>query len=72
MRFLPQYSHQARILLQQCLNKHMLKLLPRLPMHRRPSQHPEQNNMLDWYGDTFDPSAFDHDDINQRLKRIKV
>jgi hypothetical protein len=29
-------------------------------------------NMLDWYGDTFDPSAFDRDDINQLLKRIKV
>ncbi|RBA50637.1 plasmid pRiA4b ORF-3 family protein, partial [Stutzerimonas zhaodongensis] len=22
--------------------------------------------------DTFDPTAFDRDDINQRLKRIKV
>jgi hypothetical protein len=29
-------------------------------------------DMLDWYGDTFDPTAFDRDDINQRLKRIKV
>ncbi|MFL0193731.1 plasmid pRiA4b ORF-3 family protein [Pseudomonas aeruginosa] len=35
-------------------------------------EHPEYLDMLDWYGDTFDPTAFDRDDINQRLKRIKV
>ncbi|KPC28442.1 Plasmid pRiA4b ORF-3 family protein [Pseudomonas syringae pv. cilantro] len=34
--------------------------------------HPEHDNMLDWYGDDFDPAFFDHTRVNYRLYGMKV
>lgn len=34
--------------------------------------HPEHPEMLEWYGDEFDPTAFDLARVNQRLQRIKL
>ena len=33
--------------------------------------HPEHESMLEWVGGSFDPEAFDVDEVNQRLKRIR-
>lgn len=33
--------------------------------------HPEHEELLTWIGGSFDPDAFDPDEINRRLKRIK-
>lgn len=34
--------------------------------------HPEHHDMLEWYGDPFDPAAFDISTVDLRLHRIKV
>ena len=36
------------------------------------SHHPEHQAMLDWCGGSFDPYAFDIDQVNRQLKRIKL
>lgn len=33
--------------------------------------HPEHESMLEWIGGTFDPSAFNLDEVNQQLKQIR-
>jgi hypothetical protein len=33
--------------------------------------HPEHDHMLEWVGGSFDPEAFDLDDINQKLRRTR-
>lgn len=33
--------------------------------------HPEHDEMLEWLGGSFDPEAFDLDNINQKLKSIR-
>ena len=33
--------------------------------------HPEYENMLEWHGDDFDPTAFDVERVNQRLKNVR-
>ena len=33
--------------------------------------HEEHERMLEWIGGSFDPEAFDLDEINRKLKRIK-
>jgi Plasmid pRiA4b ORF-3-like protein len=35
-------------------------------------QHSEHANMLEWIGGKFDPEAFDLDEINRNLKRLKM
>lgn len=37
----------------------------------RDPDHPQHEELLAWIGGSFDPEAFDPDDINRRLKRIK-
>ncbi|WP_024672682.1 plasmid pRiA4b ORF-3 family protein [Pseudomonas syringae] len=34
--------------------------------------HPDYDDILDWYGDHFDPAHFDHQLTNYRLYRMKV
>jgi len=34
-------------------------------------KHPEHDEMLEWVGEDFDPEAFDLDEVNRVLKRIK-
>ncbi|MDT9673144.1 hypothetical protein HTX81_01985 [Pseudomonas lini] len=34
--------------------------------------HPEHEAMLEWHGDSFDPTVFECERVNQRLKGIKV
>ncbi len=34
--------------------------------------HPEHDAMLEWCGGSFDPHAFDIDQVNAQLKRIKI
>lgn len=36
------------------------------------TKHPEHEEMLEWLGDTFDPDRFDLEEVNQRLKKIKI
>jgi DNA invertase Pin-like site-specific DNA recombinase len=33
--------------------------------------HPEHESMLEWIGGSFDPNAFDLDEVNQQLKQIR-
>ena len=33
--------------------------------------HPEHEKYLDWIGDSFDPEAFDLDEINRKLRQLK-
>ena len=33
--------------------------------------HPEHDDMLEWVGGSFDPEAFDLDEINQKLRKIR-
>ena len=33
--------------------------------------HPEHEGMLEWVGGSFDPKAFDLEQVNQRLRRIR-
>ena len=33
--------------------------------------HPEHDKMLEWVGGSFDPEAFDIDEINRELKKIR-
>ncbi len=33
--------------------------------------HPEHDHMLEWVGGSFDPEAFDLDEINRQLKKIR-
>lgn len=35
-------------------------------------KHPEHDDMLDWYGEVFEPAAFDCEQVNQWFKTIKV
>ena len=35
------------------------------------TDHPEHEEMLEWRGDSFDPKAFDIDEINRVLKNIR-
>lgn len=34
--------------------------------------HPEHDEMLRWHGKRFDPAAFDLQEVNQRLRRVRV
>lgn len=34
-------------------------------------EHPEHRDMLEWVGGSFDPEAFDLDEINRRLSRLR-
>jgi len=34
-------------------------------------EHPEHEDMLEWAGDDFDPEAFDLDEINARLAKMR-
>jgi Plasmid pRiA4b ORF-3-like protein len=34
-------------------------------------QHPEHEEMVDWVGGEFDPEAFDLDEVNRELQRLK-
>ena len=34
-------------------------------------QHPEHEEMLAWVGGEFDPEAFDVDEVNRELQRLK-
>ncbi len=33
--------------------------------------HPEHDHMLEWVGGSFDPEAFDLDEINQKLRKVR-
>lgn len=33
--------------------------------------HPEHDEMLEWVGGSFDPEAFDLDEVNRTLRRVK-
>jgi hypothetical protein len=33
--------------------------------------HPEHEEMLEWEGGSFDPEAFDIDEVNRVLKKIR-
>jgi Plasmid pRiA4b ORF-3-like protein len=33
--------------------------------------HPQHEEYLEWIGDSFDPEAFDLDEINRSLRRLK-
>ena len=33
--------------------------------------HPEHEKYLEWIGDSFDPEAFDLDEINRKLRQLK-
>ncbi len=35
-------------------------------------KHPEHEEMLEWIGDQFDPDEFDLEEVNKRLKKIKI
>jgi hypothetical protein len=35
-------------------------------------RHPEHREMLDWCGGAFDPTAFDIDAVNVRLRRMRL
>jgi hypothetical protein len=35
-------------------------------------QHPEHDEMLEWYGQAFDPACFDLVAVNRQLKKIKL
>lgn len=35
-------------------------------------KHPEHDDMVGWYGEIFEPAAFDCERVNQWFKRIKV
>ncbi len=34
-------------------------------------RHPEHQEYLEWIGDSFDPEAFDADEVNRKLRRLK-
>lgn len=34
--------------------------------------HPEHETMMEWYGEAFDPAAFDREQVNEWLKEIRV
>lgn len=36
----------------------------------RDPDHPEHEERLAWIGGSFDPDAFDADEVNRRLKRM--
>ena len=38
---------------------------------RRDPKHPEHKEYLEWIGDTFDPDAFDVDEVNRLLRAIR-
>ena len=33
--------------------------------------HPQHEEYLEWVGDSFDPEAFDADEVNRKLRRLK-
>ncbi|MDA0811359.1 MAG: plasmid pRiA4b ORF-3 family protein [Verrucomicrobia bacterium] len=35
-------------------------------------EHPEREDLLDWLGEEFDPRAFDLNDTNQRVRKVKL
>jgi len=35
-------------------------------------QHEEHESMIQWWGDAFDPQAFDVIQVNERLKQINL
>jgi hypothetical protein len=35
------------------------------------SNHPQRVGYLEWIGATFDPEAFDADEVNRKLRRLK-
>lgn len=35
-------------------------------------KHPEHDELLEWHGGSFDPHAFDINQVNAQLKRIKI
>jgi Plasmid pRiA4b ORF-3-like protein len=37
----------------------------------RDPQHPEHEAMVEWIGGAFDPEAFDLDEVNRELQRLK-
>lgn len=34
--------------------------------------HPEHETMMEWYGETFDPTAFDWEQVNEWLRDLRV
>lgn len=38
----------------------------------RDPKHEEHDQMLEWIGGSFDPTAFSLDDVNERLAGIKI
>jgi len=34
-------------------------------------KHPEHDDMLEWWGDDFDPEAFDLDEVNEALRHLR-
>jgi len=37
----------------------------------RNPQHPDHEEMSEWVGDQFDPEAFDLEEVNRYLKKIR-
>ncbi len=35
-------------------------------------EHPEHEEMMEWMGDQFDPDQFNLEEVNKRLKKIKI
>ena len=40
-------------------------------IHSFAREHPEHRGMLEWVGGEFDPEAFDVEEVNRALKRVK-
>ncbi|NYT65012.1 plasmid pRiA4b ORF-3 family protein, partial [Alcaligenaceae bacterium] len=36
------------------------------------SDHPDHSDLKQWYGDPFDPAAFDLQEVNERLMQIRL
>jgi hypothetical protein len=37
----------------------------------RVPQHPEHEEILEWVGGEFEPAAFDRDEVDKELQRLK-
>jgi hypothetical protein len=35
-------------------------------------KHPEHEEMMEWMGGPFDPDKFDLEEVNKRLKKIRI